>query len=203
MATPALLCASVEVALNRILRVEPAAVSRCQALAGRSLVFQASDLGWDFVIVFDKRGVCVSPTDSRSGDVTVRASSLRLVALALQNTGADDAGLPDGLEVQGDTELLRQFSQLLAVAGFDPEEWLAPILGNTAAHRVAEGLHGLLGWARAGVQDIAYSGAEYLREETGDLARSSDAEEWLAGVENLRERLDRFQARLEILEKPA
>lgn len=201
MATPALLCAALEVALNRVLRVEPAAIQCCELLKDRTLVFETRDLGWCFNVQFDPRGVRVYTDASESGDVRVRASSLRLLTLAMNNPGANHKGVPDGLEVSGDTELLQQFSELLALAGFDPEEWLAPLVGDGAAHRIGQGMHGLLGWLQTSAREFAYSGAEYLREETGDLARAADVEEWLASVENLRENLDRCEARLKRVEK--
>ena len=43
--------------------------------------------------------------------------------------------------------------------------------------------------------------AEYLREETYDLARKSDAEDWSSEVETLRDDVARLEARLKRLER--
>jgi ubiquinone biosynthesis protein UbiJ len=45
--------------------------------------------------------------------------------------------------------------------------------------------------------------AEYLREETRDLARKIDVEEWMEAVDSLRDDVERLEARLRRLEAPA
>ncbi|MDE0856825.1 MAG: hypothetical protein OSA97_20615, partial [Nevskia sp.] len=122
--------------------------------------------------------------------------------LALRSAGGE-AGLPAGLEVEGDTELLTRFNALLARVGFDPEELAARLLGDAAAHRLVGGLRELFGWGRHAAQRLTQDTAEYLREETGDLARAGDIEEWMQGVETLREGADRLEARLALLEGKA
>lgn len=199
MPAPPLLCAALEVALNRVLRAEPAALRSCGQLAGRTLAFETRDLGWRFLVEMEKRGVRLSSDDTTDCDVTVRTSTPRLLALAARDRHGVDRP-PDDVEVRGDTELLQQFMAVLGVADFDSEEALATLVGDAAAHRAAQGFRGLCGWARQGAQDMAYSGAEYLREETGDLARAADAGEWLTGVERLREGIDRLEARIRVLE---
>lgn len=198
--TPALLCATLEIALNRVLRSEPSALARCAALNGRTLALEATDLGWHFAIEPNAAGVRVSSDDDIDADVTARASTARLLALALRLTGGERS-LPRELEVEGDAELLQTFAGILAQAGFDPEEFMAHALGDVVAHRLANGARKLLGWSRRSAQTLSYSGAEYLREETGDLARGGDVEIWMQGVERLRDDTDRLQARLERLEQ--
>ncbi|HEU0276418.1 MAG TPA: SCP2 sterol-binding domain-containing protein [Rhodanobacteraceae bacterium] len=203
MRTPAVLCAGLEIALNRTLRLEPAAVAACGELSGRRLGFETTDLGWRFSVEPESRGVRVSSGGDMTDDVTIRAPSTRLIALALRPLrGQNATGVgAHGVEISGDTELLQKFSHALALAGFDFEEWLAPLVGDGPAHRLAGGLQRLFHWARNGVEEMSYSGAEYLREETGDLARSGDVEDWLAGVETLRDGIDRLDARIAQLEQ--
>ncbi|TAM11836.1 MAG: hypothetical protein EPN72_07925 [Nevskiaceae bacterium] len=202
MPAPNLLCAALEIALNRVLRAEPAALRRCPALAGKTLAIVPGGLGWRFVIEIDTRGVRVSSDDRMPCDVSVQAPTLRLAALALRND-AEGVGAVSGLDVRGDAELLRQFAELLKTADFDLEEWLAPVVGGAPAHRMVQGLHGFASWLHGSAQELAFSGAEYLREETGDLARAADVADWLSGVETLREHLDRAEARLQLLENHA
>ena len=200
--TPTLLCATLEIALNRVLRLEPSALSRCAALEGRRLALQATDLGWRFLIEPGASGVRVASDDDLTADVTARAPAARLLGLALNMAGGE-RGLPRELEVEGDTELLQTFAGILADVGFDPEEWMAKALGDVAAHRLMQGARNLFGWGRRSAQALSYSGAEYLREESEDLARAGDVEVWMQDVERLRDDTDRLQARLEQLEQRA
>ena len=206
MTAPALACAGLEIALNRYLQLERSALEECAALSGRSIALHVTDLGWTFVIEPHAAGVRVLGEAVGEPDVRASAPSPHLLQLALRAArgGPDDVGgLPAGLEVEGDTELLRRFNALLARVGFDPEELAAKVLGDGAAHRVVGGLRQFLGWGRHAATRLGQDTAEYLSEETGDLARSHEIEEWMAGVDALREGADRFEARLALLEAKA
>lgn len=201
MAAPALVCAAVEVALNRYLRLERGVIADCAALEGKSIALEAADLGWLFVIEPIATGVRVGNVAHGEPDVLVSAPSLRLARLGL-NTLARREGLPSGIDIVGDTELLNQFSGLLTRVGFDPEELIAKVVGDGAAHRIVGGLKGLFGFGRSAADRLSRDTAEYLTEETEDLARAADIEEWMDGVDRLREGVDRLEARLARLERP-
>jgi len=199
MSAPALACAAFEIALNRYLQLERPALEECAALSGRSIALHVADLDWTFVIEPHAGGVRVLNQAEGEPDVRASAASPRLLQLALRAARGTE-GLPAGLEVEGDTELLRRFNTLLARVGFDPEELAAKLLGDGAAHRVVGGLRQFLGWGRHAAQRLGQDTAEYLSEETGDLARSHEIEEWMEAVDALREGADRFEARLALLE---
>jgi hypothetical protein len=97
--------------------------------------------------------------------------------------------------------LLSQFGALLTKVGFDPEEWLARAFGDGAAHRLNQGLRGLLGWGRETASTLALDTAEYLREETRDLVHRADVARFNDEVDALRDRTAGVAARLERLER--
>ncbi len=202
MSAPAVVCATVEVALNRYLGLERSALAECAALDGKALALSISDLGWTFVIEPHAGGVRVAGDLERVPDVRVTAPSLRLARLAF-HTASGAPGLPSGLDVEGDTELLTRFNALLARVGFEPEELAAKFLGDAAAHRVVGTLKNLFGWGRSAAQRLSLDTAEYLTEETEDLARGADIGDWMDAVDTLREDTDRLEARLARLERAA
>ncbi|HSW12952.1 MAG TPA: SCP2 sterol-binding domain-containing protein, partial [Solimonas sp.] len=173
MTAPAMLCAALEVALNRTLRLEPAVLADCGRLAGRVIALDVDGPAWSFFIEFTEGGVRVLDQLDAEPDVRVAGGLGTLMRLAWQVTQGE-SGVPQGLRVDGDTELLSRFNQLLARAGFDPEELMAKVVGDTAAHRIDQGLRKLLGWGRQTAQTLGLDTAEYLREETRDLARAAD-----------------------------
>jgi len=200
MTTPALLCATLEVALNRTLRLEPAVAADCGRLAGRVIALDVDGPGWSFYIEFAEGGVRVLDQLEAEPDVRVAGGLSALLRLAWQVTQGE-SGVPQGLRVDGDTELLTRFNQLLARAGFDPEELAARFVGDTAAHRLNQGLQKLFGWGRQTAATLGLDTAEYLREETRDLARAADVEDWMHAIDQLREDTDRLEARLRRLEE--
>lgn len=196
---PALLCAALEIALNRYLRLEPAAVQACAALDGRRIGVELRDFGWTFVVELCAGGARVLDRPASEAEVCVSAASAALLGQALSGLRGQTQAQP-GVQFSGDIELLARFQHLLARVGFEPEEWLAPLLGEGAAHRLGNGLRGLFGWGRYAASRLSLDAAEYLREETGTLAGAADVEVWAQDVEALRSRADRFEARLALLE---
>lgn len=202
MKTPDLLCAAAEIALNRYLRLEASVVEECATLEGRCMEFVLPAAGLRLALEFTPTGVRMMSEAPKTADVSVSGTPTALIAALRRTTGAQ-AGLPAGLDVEGDAELLDRFRAMLVRVGFDPEEWLAPMLGGVAAHRLVGGLRKMFDWTRGSTRRMADHGAEYLREESYDLARGRDVGEWMNQVDDARESLDRLEARLRRLESGA
>lgn len=202
MTAPALICATVEVALNRTLRLEPEVLSDFARLQGKVLALTVEGPDWSFYVECLADGVRVAAEAPTAPDVQLRGGAVVLSRLAAQFARGQTALLP-GVEVQGDAELLHRFAALLARIGFDPAELLARQVGDGAAQRLVGGLRALLGWGRQSAETLSLDTAEYLREETRDLARRVDAEEWMDAVDALREGVDRLEARIRQLERAA
>lgn len=199
-AAPPLVCAGLEIALNRYLQIEPAALAECAALAKHSIAFELEGLDWQLFIEFDARGVSVINERVQPASVRLIGPPPAFARMATKLAGGD-AALPAGLRVVGEAEVLQRFRRLLGSVGFDLEEWIAPLIGDGAAHRAAQGLKSLLNWGRDSGNTMAQNTAEYLVEETRDLARGVDVMEWMDQVDRLRERADRIDARIARLER--
>lgn len=202
MIAPGMLVGALEIALNRYLQLEPEVLDECVKLEGRCIALHVNGPGWSFYIEPCAQGVLVLAQREAPADVTLRGPLLLLLRLAWKTTQGD-SGIPQGLGVEGDTELLTRFNRLLSRVGFDPEELLAKYFGDAAAPRLAQGLQKFLGWSRDTARTLGLDTAEYLREETRDLARAADVDQWMNGVDDLRDAVERFEARLASLERRA
>lgn len=200
--TPAPLAAALEVALNRFFRLEPAAGQTLSGLAGKRIAVQMDPFGWQLLIEALPNGdvrVGVDEFDPPA-DAELRSSIVELLARAAEMArGAPFSAR--GLQVRGDAELLQRFASLISLVGVDVEEWLAPWLGDGAAHRAVSLLKGLFGWGQKSADTLALNTAEYLREETQDLARKADVEGWMDEVDLLRDGVDRLEARIQRQER--
>lgn len=197
--TPALICAAVEVALNRTLRLEPEVLTDFAKLDGKVLALTVDGLAWDFFIECIPTGVRVLPAFERKADAHLQGGAIGYAQL-LQGFKSGDTHLPPGVSIDGDAELLQRFIRLLARIGFDPAELLARLTGDGMAQRLVGGFQGLLGWGGKSAKTMALNTAEYLREETYDLARKTDAEEWSQHIDTLRDDTERLEARVRRLE---
>ncbi len=198
-AAPPLVCAGLEIALNRYLQIEPAALAECAAMSRERVAIEIEGIAWELLIEFDARGVRVIGESTAAASVRLIGTPSAFTRMAGKRGG--DAGLPPGLRIEGDALVLQRFRQLLESVGFDLAEWLAPLLGNGAAHRIAQGVRSLFSWGRKSADTLSLDAAEYLREETRDLARGVDVADWMDEVDRLRERTDRMDARIARLER--
>lgn len=200
--TPAFICAAVEVALNRTLRLEPEVLEDFAKLDGKVLAMTLDGLNWDFFVECIPTGVRVLPSFERAADAHLHGGAIGYAQLARQFKSGD-THLPPGVSIDGDAELLHRFTRLLARIGFEPAELIARFTGDGIAQRLVGSLQGLFGWGSQSSKTMAMNTSEYLREETYDLARKRDAEEWGASVETLRDDVARLEARLKRLENTA
>src|SRR5688500_14642838 len=93
---PALLCAGMEIALNRHLALEPAVLEECAALDGRALALQVTAPAWTFFLEFHRGGVRVMPQREAPAAVSVAGGLQQLLRLGWQASHGD-SGLPQGL----------------------------------------------------------------------------------------------------------
>ena len=117
---------------------------------------------------------------------------------------APEAALRGGaVHIEGDAEVAQTFSELLKQARPDLEEELSRVIGDVAAHQVGNVARSALGFARRAADTFAQNVAEYLQEEGRDVPSRTEADEFVTGVDRLRDDVDRLEARLQLLERKA
>jgi len=140
-----------------------------------------------------------SPRDSAAPEAAIHGTPLALLAL----TGSDpEAAIRRGdVRIEGDTAIAQQWRELLLLLRPDLEHVLSGLIGRSAAHLMMRALRGAADWGRdaawTGVQNVS----EYLAHERRDLVSRAEAEHFLRGVDELREQLDRIDARMAALEQ--
>ncbi|HEY5807796.1 MAG TPA: hypothetical protein VIT67_07495, partial [Povalibacter sp.] len=92
------------------------------------------------------------------------------------------------------------FSELLKHARPDLEEELSRVIGDVAAHQVGNVARSVLAFGRRATDTFSQNIAEYLQEEGRDLPTRVEADEFIAGVDTLRDDVERVAARLSLLE---
>lgn len=190
-----LLTASLETALNQILYRDRGLKAARQRLSGKSLAIVLAELKQPVTFIFSDRQVDVLGDWADKPDCTVKT---RLATLPkLRDRQQLTALIRSGeLEVEGDLQLVQQFSALMDLAELDPAEYLAPWIGDIAAHGISQ-------FARRGFQAVrrdvqrkqsylAQTLTEEWRVAPGGLELAWFAEE----VDALSASLDALEARL-------
>lgn len=116
------------------------------------------------------------------------------------------AALPRGedhvlkaVEVTGDARLANEVMTLARHLRWDFEEDLATVVGDAAAHRLAQAARGLAAWQADAARRLAESAAEYLVEEKALLVSMSDFSRFSIELARLRDALERLEKRVQRL----
>jgi ubiquinone biosynthesis protein UbiJ len=105
------------------------------------------------------------------------------------------------VQIRGDAEIANAYRELIGLARPDLEEELSRLVGDLPARRLSQLARSTVEWARNTRRTAALNIAEYLQEESRDLVNRPELEEFLRGVDQLRETTDRVEARLARLER--
>jgi ubiquinone biosynthesis accessory factor UbiJ len=192
---PAMLSATLDNLLNRGLPRSPRARQLCAELEGKSVAIEIRDITRLRVA---SSGQTLSVTrDDAPADATLAGAPLSLLALAGESP---DAVLQRGdVAIGGDAELAQKFRELAGLLRPDLEEELSLLLGDVPAHQLGRLARLGLNWSRRAASTTLANLAEYLGHERADLVPRNEGEQFLRGVDALREGVDRLGARIELL----
>ncbi len=194
-----LLTAGLETALNRILYRDRGLKAARQRLNGRVLQLQLLELTQPITLVFSEQQVDVLGDWQDRCDCTVKTRLALLPKLRDRQrlTGMIRSG---ELEVEGDLQVVQQFSALMDMAEFDPAEYLAPWVGDILAESISKAARRGLQLLRSDIDRKQRYLAETLTEEwrvaPGALEMAWYGEE----VDALQRQADQFEQRLRQLE---
>lgn len=187
----------ISAALNRALADSTRAQSLCAALAGRVLRVEITGMPLAINVRVAAHQIDLDTGNALPADVTVRGSAVALMGLLAEDASA--VIRRGDVELIGEAELGRQFMTLAELLRPDLESELARLIGPIGAHLVGRAAQAVGGWGRETLRTLIDNGAEYLAHERGVLIPRAEAEPFLQGVDALRERLDRLEAREQLL----
>jgi len=195
--TPAWL-ASAEAILNRNI----AALSRAAALTKR---LEGSTLQVDVDGFTRVRASCSSGRlallagDDSPADAVISGSPPAL--LQMFRAATPSAQTRSSVQIRGDAEVANLYRDLFTAARPDLEEELSRWVGDLPARHLSQLAKSVRTWARRARRTAGENIAEYLQEEGRDLVTKTEVEEFLRGVDGVRDDVDRIEARLKGLEQ--
>jgi len=189
----------LESLLNRNIAASSAARALCRRLDGKVMALHVE--GMPLSIFFKSNGVQMSLDTQHEGTPNATLSGTPLSLLRMAGPAPEAALRTGSVHIHGDAEIAQAFSELLKQARPDLEEELSRVIGDVAAHQVGNVARSALGFARRAADTFAQNVSEYLQEEGRDAPSRTEADEFLTGVDKLRDDVDRFDARLSLLER--
>jgi ubiquinone biosynthesis protein UbiJ len=139
-----------------------------------------------------------------AADATISGSPpalWQLVTGAANRRDRAPAAVGRAAQIRGDAEVANLYRELFSLARPDPEEELSRWVGDFPARRLSQFARRLYQAMVRARRTAGENIAEYLQEEGRDLVNKTELEEFLRGVDELRETADRIEARLGRLEQ--
>ena len=208
-----MLTATLENVLNRGLPRSPRAQQLCAELAGQSIAVLAA---W--------ANSPAARDNTRYVRVESMGASLKLSAATAEELGekppaatitggpfsllalsgpSPEAVLQRGdVRIEGNAEIAEKFRELALLLRPDLEEELSVVLGDVPAHQIGRLARAAFEWTVGAAATTVRNVAEYLGHERRDLVPRGEAEQFLQGVDTLREDVDRLAARIDLLTRP-
>jgi ubiquinone biosynthesis protein UbiJ len=188
-ATPAVAFCFV---LNRLLAGEQWARERLAPFAGETLELRAPPLPALRLRILE--GGTVEAADTEPG-LTLTFKADVLVALA-----RGEEHVVRAVEVRGNDKLAAEVLVLARHLRWDAEEVLSRVVGDVAAHRLAEAGRAFAAWHVDAARRLVAALGDYLTDEKQLLARRAELDALGESVANLRDAIARLDKRIERLD---
>ena len=198
-ATPAWL-ASAEAVFNRNIAMSGQAAALAKRLEGRSLQIEVDGITRVRAICAGGRLALLAGEDTPA-DAVISGSAPAL--LQKLRGGGTPGAAGSSVQIRGDAEIANVYRELFAAARPDLEEELSRWVGDLPARHLSQLAKSVRTWARRARRTAGENIAEYLQEEGRDLVTKTEMEEFLRGVDGVRDGVDRVEARLKRLEQSA
>jgi len=184
--------AALEIALNRLLALDPLTLERLAALDGRVIQLDVPALRLQFTFAPSGSGLqWLSPAPD-TVDLRISGSVADLLR-------AQAGGGLEGLQIEGDKHLASAFASALREARIDWPELLVPWLGDVATQRATQALAAVTGALREGADSLLRSGAEFLQYEQPVLVSAAEWDSFRAEVRDLHEAVGALERRIALL----
>lgn len=176
--------------LDHLLQSASWAREKLQPHAGKAFAVDCPPVRTAFLIR-DDGGVAPPPPDAAPA-VTVRLSPGVVMRLA-----ARDATAWNAVAADGDPALAETLGYVFRNLRWDLEEDLSRVVGDVAAHRIANAGRAIEHWLRDSADQLGRNVAEYWTYEQPLLVSAYDVEQFNRAVDTLRDDVARLARRIE------
>jgi len=190
--------ASAEAAFNRNIAVSSRAAALAKRLEGTSLQVEVDGITRVRASCFRGRLALLAGEDTPA-DAVISGSAPAL--LQMLRGGGAASQVKSSVQVRGDAEIANLYRELFTAARPDLEEELSRWVGDLPARHLSQLAKSVRTWARRARRTAGENIAEYLQEEGRDLVTKTEMEEFLRGVDTVRDGAERVEARLKGLEQ--
>lgn len=188
----------IETATNRLVAMDPAAKTKLDDLAGRTLDLVVAGFPDPARFTFTPAGVQVDRVTADvaqvGADATLAGSPFAFAKAFMDSDPL--AGVNAGIKIDGDIELAQNFSSLMKELDIDFEDEIARYIGGAPAYQLGR----IFKRGRSFLQDtgerLQGNVGEFLREESDQLVPPEDVNQFMNDVDDLRAGVDAVERRI-------
>ena len=185
----------LELACNQALEHDPTTLEKVQSLSGKTVVLHVQDFNQNVSVQPREFGLELTADAVENPSVTLSAKPPALIKLA--HYGMENADLEAGeLEIQGDPIIAQKFVKIVSNLNVDWEGLLAEQFGEVPASLFSKGFSVVQAVAQQGQQNIKNKIQQVLHDDLNLVANADQIEKYLDGVDDLRDKVDRLEVRL-------
>ncbi|MCF6234900.1 MAG: SCP2 sterol-binding domain-containing protein [Gammaproteobacteria bacterium] len=201
MTLPNTLINLLEKAFNHYLSLDPLTPEKLTQLDNKIIAVELTDASQTLYFTFTDQHVeiTLTLTEPESANTIIKGSLFSLAKIGLEKPSSASI-FSSNIEIQGDTELGKQFQKMLQEIDIDWEEQLSHYTGDVIAHQAGSAARTLQDWAKQTFGTLKQNTTEYLQEESRDLPHPIEVNTFLSDVDQLRMDIDRLEARIHRLQ---
>lgn len=188
----------LESAINRYLTLDPEVLDKLAVFDGKVIKMEISGIDKTYYLLPGETGIQVRDEYEGFVDTILRGSPLSLFKMGLVSDTASLL-LKAEVEISGDTRLGHQFKNVLSQMDIDWSEPLAEIVGDGLAFQLQQSGKRFTQWGKDTVKSVSTSFSEYLQEESRDVVTETELNIFNDAVDQLRNDVDRLQAKINSL----
>ncbi|MDR2214692.1 MAG: SCP2 sterol-binding domain-containing protein [Nevskiaceae bacterium] len=196
-----MLTEKLQAMLNDKIAGSPRARELLRELEGHSLDIHARHTPWRVQLTAAPNRLLLNRHPATPGIATISGTPLSLLALTRENP--QQVIRRGDVTIGGDGAIAARFQELLELLRPDLEEPLSRLIGDVPAYGLGSLLRRVGGYVSATSQTAARNVGEYFTHERRELVTRAEAREFLDGVDQLREQVDRLNARIALMETKA
>jgi len=191
------LLAAMETGLNQLFAMDPEIFNRLDCFSGKVIAFHFTDINQTVHFFPDHQGMQVVSHYDGEADTTISGTLLSFVRMAMASENDKTASVFRGdIKISGDITLGQHFQSLFKHLDIDWEEHLSRITGDVIAHSLGNLARNALAWGRQTLESLGQDASEYVQYETRDVTSGPEVEGFNAQVDQLRNDVDRAEARV-------
>ena len=187
-----------EAIINRYLALDPEMLDQLAQFNGKVIKLEMTGINKAFYMLPNDRGIQVLTEYEGPVDTVLRGTPVSLFKMGLVSNAANLL-LKGEIEISGDTRLGHQFKNVFSQMDIDWSEHLANLVGDSLAYQIQQSAIKFTHWGKESVKSVSTSFSEYLQEESRDLVTGTELNIFNETVDQLRNDVDRLQARVNAL----